>query len=80
MVSALIGQGLPDLLMAIENALGANRGVFRVRLAGEGLGNLHYLYEMGEVLARVEMPKQAGLERRPDEEAGQRGGRQRQPE
>ena len=51
-VSALTGEGLPDLLEAVEQKLGSGRRTFRVELAGEALGQLHRLYEMGEVLGR----------------------------
>jgi GTP-binding protein HflX len=51
-VSALTGEGLPDLLKLIEQRVTAGESVFRVELAGEGLGNLHRLYELGEVLDR----------------------------
>jgi GTP-binding protein HflX len=51
-VSALTGEGLPELLAAIEQRLSAGRRVFTVELAGDALGNLHRLYELGEVLER----------------------------
>ena len=51
-ISALNGQGLPDLLEAIEQRLAAGRRMYTVTLAGEALGRLHRLYEFGEVLGR----------------------------
>ncbi len=53
-ISALTGEGIDRLLQVIEDALHAQRPVFRVHLEGDGLGQLHRLYEMGEVLAREE--------------------------
>jgi GTP-binding protein HflX len=51
-VSALTGEGLPELLAVVEERIGGGRNVYRVRLSGEGAGNLHRLYELGEVLER----------------------------
>jgi GTP-binding protein HflX len=51
-VSALTGEGLPELLAAIEERVAAGASVFDVELAGEGLSQLHRLYELGEVLDR----------------------------
>jgi GTP-binding protein HflX len=51
-ISALTGDGLPDLLRLIEQRLSASRNVFRVELSGEGLADLHRLYEFGDVLDR----------------------------
>lgn len=51
-VSALTGEGLDELLAAIERRVSSFGHVFRVHLSGEGLGDLHRLYEFGEVVAR----------------------------
>ena len=51
-VSALTGEGLPELLDAIEQRISAHDRVYEVELAGEALGRLHKLYELGEVLDR----------------------------
>lgn len=51
-VSALSGEGLPELLMAIEEQVTAGQSVYRVELAGQDLADLHWLYEIGEVLER----------------------------
>jgi GTP-binding protein HflX len=53
-ISALTGAGLPELLEAIEERVSADRSVFSVELSGEGLANLHRLYELGEVLERTD--------------------------
>jgi GTPase len=53
-VSALTGEGLDELLAAIATRLSAKRAVFEVALSGEGLGALHRLYELGEVLTRTD--------------------------
>ncbi len=55
-VSALTGEGLPDLLALIEDRVTAARRTYAVRLEGAGLGQLHRLYEMGEVLDRTDNP------------------------
>jgi GTP-binding protein HflX len=52
LVSALRSSGISGLLQVIEDALHARRAVFSVHLAGERLGELHRLYELGEVLDR----------------------------
>jgi GTP-binding protein HflX len=51
-VSALTGEGLPELLAAVEERLAGARGVYEVELEGEELGRLHRLYEFGEVVER----------------------------
>jgi GTP-binding protein HflX len=51
-ISALTGDGLPDLLRLIEQRLAASRNVFRVELSGAALADLHRLYEFGDVLDR----------------------------
>jgi GTPase len=53
-VSALTGEGLPDLLALIEEKVAAARRTFEVRLEGAALGQLHQLYEVGEVLDRTD--------------------------
>ncbi len=53
-VSALTGEGLPDLLALIEAKVAAARRTFEVRLEGAALGQLHRLYEVGEVLDRTD--------------------------
>jgi GTP-binding protein HflX len=53
-VSALTGEGLPELLELIEQRLTGGRRTYTVTLAGAGLGNLHRLYELGEVLERAD--------------------------
>lgn len=53
-VSALTGEGLPELLLAVEDHITATRAIYQVELSGEGLGRLHQLYEMGEVLDRAD--------------------------
>jgi GTP-binding protein HflX len=53
-VSALTGEGIDALLQTIEDALHAQRPVFRVHLEGAQLAQLHQLYEFGEVLERDE--------------------------
>jgi len=54
-ISALTGEGVPDLLRLVEQRLSATRNVFRVALAGEGLADLHRLYELGDVLDRTDL-------------------------
>lgn len=54
-VSALRNEGMADLLAVIEDALLETRAVFRVRLAGERLGELHQLYAFGEILEREDL-------------------------
>ncbi|MES1152159.1 MAG: GTPase HflX [Dongia sp.] len=51
-ISALTGEGLPDLLEVIEQRVSGGRNVYRVELTGEGLAGLHRLYELGDVLDR----------------------------
>ena len=46
-VSALTGAGLQELLELIERRVSSDRSVFRVELSGEGLAQLHRLYELG---------------------------------
>ena len=55
-VSALTGEGLPDLLNLIEDRVVAARRTYEVRLEGAALGQLHRLYEVGEVLDRADNP------------------------
>ena len=51
-VAALTGEGLPELLQAVEDRLSEGHAVYRVELSGERLGDLHRLYDLGEVLDR----------------------------
>ncbi len=51
-VSALTGEGLPELLALIEEKVATARRTYEVRLEGAALGQLHRLYEVGEVLDR----------------------------
>ena len=51
-VAALTGEGLPDLLTAIEARIVENDVIFRVELHGDAVADLHRLYEMGDVLDR----------------------------
>jgi GTPase len=53
-VSALTGEGLDELLAAIQARLSEHRSVFEVALSGEHLADLHRLYELGEVRARTD--------------------------
>ncbi|MBN9008698.1 MAG: GTPase HflX, partial [Rhizobiales bacterium] len=39
----------------VEQRLSVSRDIFRVALAGEGLGDLHRLYELGDVLERRDL-------------------------
>lgn len=55
-ISALTGEGLPQLLDLIETHLNAGRDVYVVELSGSQLADLHYLYEVGEVLDRADKP------------------------
>jgi GTP-binding protein HflX len=58
-LSALTGEGLDELLSAIEQRLSAGRQIFEIELAGAGLADLHRLYELGEVVSRVDTPEGA---------------------
>ena len=51
-VAALTGEGLPELLQAIEDRISEGHAVYRIELTGERLGDLHKLYDFGEVLER----------------------------
>jgi GTP-binding protein HflX len=51
-VSALTRDGLPELLDTIEARVTGGRRTYTVELTGAALGELHRLYEMGEVLRR----------------------------
>ncbi len=51
-VSALTGEGLPELLALIEQRLSGSRRTYTVELTGAALGDLHRLYEIGEVVER----------------------------
>ena len=51
-VAALTGEGLPELLQAIEDRLSEGQAVYRIELSGAKLGDLHRLYDLGEVLDR----------------------------
>jgi GTP-binding protein HflX len=51
-VAALTGEGLPDLLAAIEARVAEDDIIYRVELSGDGVAVLHRLYDMGEVLSR----------------------------
>jgi GTPase len=62
-ISALTGEGLPGLLAVVEKRLAGDRGVYRVKLTGEGLGQLHRLYEFGEVLERTDTAEGATIAR-----------------
>jgi GTP-binding protein HflX len=53
-VSALTGEGLPELTAAIEEMIGGGRRTYAVELAGAALARLHLLYEIGEVLERTD--------------------------
>jgi GTPase len=55
-VSALTGEGIPELLNAVEKRLAAERPVYQVELSGQGVSDLHRLYELGEVLSRTDNP------------------------
>jgi GTP-binding protein HflX len=58
-LSALTGEGIAELLDAIEQRLSAGRQIFEVELSGAGLADLHRLYELGEVVSRVDTPEGA---------------------
>jgi GTP-binding protein HflX len=51
-VSTLTGEGLEDLLAAIDRHVAEGQGTYRVELSGSGTSQLHRLYELGEVLER----------------------------
>jgi GTP-binding protein HflX len=51
-VSALTGEGLPELLALIEQRLSGGRRIYTVELAGAALASLHRLYEFGDVIER----------------------------
>ncbi len=53
-ISALTGEGIPTLLDLVEQRLSEGRPVYTVSLAGDALARLHRLYELGEVLSRVD--------------------------
>ena len=53
-VSALSGEGLEALQSAIERHVSSAQSVFHVELSGEGLAQIHRLYELGEVLNRTD--------------------------
>ena len=55
-ISALTGEGIAELLNAVERLLAAERPVYRVELSGQGVSDLHRLYEFGEVLSRTDNP------------------------
>ncbi len=55
-ISALTGEGLAELLALIEDKVAAARRTYEVRLEGAALGQLHRLYEVGEVLDRIDNP------------------------
>jgi GTP-binding protein HflX len=70
-VAALTGEGLPELLQAIEDRVSEGQAIYRIELSGERLADLHKLYDFGEVLeredrgdgsvvARVRVPEEAG--------------------
>ena len=52
-VSAVTGQGIDEILEAIENKLARGRSLFRVVVAPEDGQGLHWLYENAEVLNRA---------------------------
>ncbi|MEX0852969.1 MAG: GTPase HflX [Bauldia sp.] len=60
-LSALTGEGLPELLDAIERRIVGHRQTYAVELSGEALANLHLLYEIGEVLDRRDTPEGATI-------------------
>jgi len=53
-VSALTGQGVDDLLAALETHVVADHAVFELRLDAADGGGLNWLYENAEVVARRE--------------------------
>ncbi len=54
-VAALSGEGLPELLQAIEDRLAEDDTVYRLTLSGAAVGDLHRLYDLGEVLDREDL-------------------------
>ncbi|HVY18532.1 MAG TPA: GTPase HflX [Bauldia sp.] len=60
-VSALTGEGLPELLTLIEQRLSGSRRTYSVELRGAELASLHRLYELGEVLDRRDTDEGATL-------------------
>ena len=60
-ISALTGDGLPELMQAIETHVAGGRHVYTVELAGADLGRLHRLYEFGEVLDRQDTEEGATI-------------------
>jgi GTP-binding protein HflX len=57
LVSAVTGDGVPDLLQTIEVALMAGRPTVTVELALDQLGAAPWLYENTEVLERSDDPE-----------------------
>jgi GTPase len=60
-VSALTGEGLPDLLQIIGERIAGGRRSYCVELTGAALGDLYKLYEMGEVLDRTDTAEGATI-------------------
>jgi GTP-binding protein HflX len=54
LVSAVTGEGVPELLEAIERALMSNRPTVTVELAADQLGAASWLYQNAEVLERLD--------------------------
>ena len=52
--SALTGEGLPDLLAAIEERIARDRRTLEVRLDAQDGKTLHWIYENAEVLSRAD--------------------------
>ncbi len=59
-VAALTGEGLPELLQAIENRLSEGHAIYRIQLDGARLADLHKLYDFGEVLEREDRGDEFG--------------------
>ena len=57
LVSAVSGEGLPELLQAIERAMTGGRPTVTVELGAEQLGAAPWLYRNTEVLARSDDPE-----------------------
>jgi GTP-binding protein HflX len=53
-ISALTGEGIPALLEAVEAKITGGRRIYRVELFGAGLADLHRLYDLAEVMDRVD--------------------------